>query len=222
VGDLFRSEGLAGVASGSVQAKVSALNRNRIEMTGRAEARDVLISPQFAADSVSASIDMRNGILRLEPVQIRQHDGSIGAAIELALATPAQWQVSAEAHQWPVEVKQVERGAVSVSGETNVTVNLRDRAARGPVRLARRCKRPRRVTRHRARRCGPRRPNHPRARNRRRLARRLVYWTGGLRRGRAAAHNRRAELEGHRCCPDRHARPPPRRRHRSNRWDAPR
>jgi hypothetical protein len=104
-------------------------------MTGRAEARDVVISPQLAAGNVSASIDLRNGILRLEPIQIRQQDGTIGATVELALATPAQWQVSAEARQWPVELRQVERGALSVSGETNVTVNLRDRAARGPLRL---------------------------------------------------------------------------------------
>ena len=136
VGQLMRTKELSGTAAATLAFKIPGLDRSRLQVSGKLSVNDARFraaSQELLAQSLTARIDVRNGLARIDPIEIKQESGQITATAEFALATPMLWQINAAAQQWPLDLAELD-SSLKITGQTNVAIDFSQRSATGPLR----------------------------------------------------------------------------------------
>ena len=133
VGDVFGDERLTGVAGATVTMLIPEPRLDAIELDGTFTARDVAAPPVHAA-RVTGTVALRGGVLRVEPVELRESGGTATASgtVDLIRA-PREFLVKLDAEQWPVDIPRA--GSVVGSGGAELRVDVARRAAFGSARF---------------------------------------------------------------------------------------
>ena len=129
MGDVFGDERLSGVAGGRVTMLIPEPRLEAIELDGAITARDVAAGA-LHAEHVRGTVAMRNGTLRVEPVQLSESSGSATASATVDLiGAPRVWSVKLSAEQWPLDIPRA--GSAVGAAEAELRLDLAQRAAFG-------------------------------------------------------------------------------------------
>jgi hypothetical protein len=133
VGEVFGEGLLTGVADAKVTMLIPEPRLDAIDLDGTFAARDVAAAP-FHAESVGGTVAMRGGVLRIEPVELRESAGTATASgtVDLIRA-PRELSVKLDAENWPLDVPRA--GSLVGSGGAEVRLDLANRAAFGSARF---------------------------------------------------------------------------------------
>src|SRR4051812_26595820 len=106
VGDLAHAKGIGGAAKGGWGVDITRLHRALIAARGTLAANDVVASG-FTAREMTAQMNLRNGLLRIDPIKFSQGEkGTATATVEALLANIQQPTVTVNAEAWPIELSK--------------------------------------------------------------------------------------------------------------------
>lgn len=132
VSSLLAAPQLSGTASAELDLKMPSLRSDLIVADGRFSGRDVTGSG-FHADSISTNLTVRNGRLRLDPLDLTEGTGRAQCVAEADLVRPAYWYLTAAVDDWPVRIEGAD-GSILFDGKTTqLQIDLSNRAAYGEL-----------------------------------------------------------------------------------------
>ena len=132
VAQTMRTQNVKGTLDGKWTLDVTRPRRNLIALRGSFNASDVAFAA-FSADSITGQTDLRNGNLRLDPIEMRKgEEGKATATIETTLADMKKASVSLTAAAWPVAIS--DRGSAAVWADTHLDFDGATKSASGPVK----------------------------------------------------------------------------------------
>jgi hypothetical protein len=133
VAELVHQPDVSGVAAGSLEADIDEMAMDQITAQGKFDLANVH-ARQFKADSITANISLRDGLLQLSPIQLRLADGHAQAKLSTNLSNPQVISVWLDAANWPVDLGPV-HGVASASTE-NLSIDAMTQAAIGQLKFS--------------------------------------------------------------------------------------
>lgn len=132
IGELLRTPGVGGTVNGGWKIDITKPRRDLIAARGSFTATD-LVAKDFQARQVTGEMNLRNGLLRIDPVQFRHGEsGQATATVEARMANLQQPTVALNVQAWPVALSKISSAAVWA--EANLVVDARAQSATGPVK----------------------------------------------------------------------------------------
>lgn len=105
-----------------------------VQMDGTWALRD-LVKENFAAKTITGRLEMRGDDLVLPDVELRQEDGIARGTIQYNLRDRSRARVELAADNWPLRLLET-TGHFVLNFNTNLDLNLKEKSATGPVKVA--------------------------------------------------------------------------------------
>jgi hypothetical protein len=130
LGEVGGTTAIDGKASGSWTIDIPKMRRDLMAAKGSFEASDV-VAAAFKAEKVTGQLSVRNGLVRIDPLELRQGKGTTVATIETTFADLRKPSLLFNTNAWPVAVG---RATAELSAEANLVLDAKTKSAIGPIK----------------------------------------------------------------------------------------
>ena len=121
---------VAGLAAGSLELVIDDTSLRQIAAKGKFLATNVR-AKQLKADTVAANVSLRDGLLRVVPIDLQFSTGHAHASLSTTLKNPQLLTASFDASDWPVDAGPV-HATVSANTE-GIEIDAKRQAANGQL-----------------------------------------------------------------------------------------